>query len=139
MKHLFEIKLHLRIVFYMNYLLTTMRKLVLIAFLFPSYVVSAQQAESNFVKEQPNGIKIYEQVGVPNPTSPVSEVHLVSDADRRPKTLNEFTYDECVDAIKDISRKIRHLQEFAGNDEEIRIKQEEIERIKRHLVTLKPN
>ena len=116
-----------------------MRKLVIFGFLSFSCVVSAQEAESKFVKAESNGIKIYEQVGVPNPNSPVAEMQLVSDDNRSPKLLNEFTYDECVDAIRDISGKISHLQEFDGNDQEIRIKEAEIERIKHHMETLKPN
>jgi hypothetical protein len=116
-----------------------MKKLVRFSFFLISTAASAQQVESTFIEEKPNGVRVYQQVGVVSPSQTYSEAKLPSDISRVPKTLNEFTYDECVNAIKDVTGKILHLIESEGNDEEIQAKREELERIKRFMETLTPN
>jgi hypothetical protein len=115
-----------------------MKKLATVGFVFITYAVSAQQTEVKLVEEQVNGVKVFQQVGVSNPSNSDFSVQSVSNDQQNPKAISEYSYGECEEAIKNIARKIRHLMESEGNDDEIRSKQEQIVLLQRQMEIIKP-
>ena len=111
-----------------------LKKLVLsfvIPTVFSTYLIG-QESTITLIKEQTNGVKVYQQVGVISPQSTLIEEKQIEE-----NLIDNWTESDCEMAIYYILKKIDHLKDDSNEQARIENYKKQLEAINNRLQSLK--